>query len=44
MMEWDGTRSGNPQPQNVYLWFLNVTTPGGKSISKTGTVTIYRNN
>jgi gliding motility-associated-like protein len=44
MTEWDGTRSGAPQPQDVYLWFLKVTTPGGKSISKTGTVTIYRNN
>jgi len=33
---WDGSRNGN----GVYLWFLKVTTPTGKSISKTGTVTI----
>jgi gliding motility-associated-like protein len=41
--EWDGTYRGNPQPQDVFLWFLKVTTPSGKSISKTGTVTIYHN-
>jgi gliding motility-associated-like protein len=40
LAEWDGTRNGNPQPQGVYLWFLKVTTPSGKRISKTGTVTI----
>jgi gliding motility-associated-like protein len=39
---WDGTQSGNPQPQGVYLWFLKVTTPSGKSISKSGTITIIR--
>jgi len=38
--EWDGSVNGNPQPQGVCLWFLKVTTPSGKSISKTGTVTI----
>ena len=36
---WDGSRKGN----GVYLWFLKVTTPSGKSISKTGTVTIINN-
>jgi gliding motility-associated-like protein len=41
--EWDGTHKGIPQPQTVFLWFLNVTTPSGKSISRTGTVTIYHN-
>jgi gliding motility-associated-like protein len=40
--EWDGTYNGNLQPQDVYLWFLRLTTPSGKSISKSGTVTIYR--
>jgi gliding motility-associated-like protein len=40
---WDGTHNGTPQPQDVFLWFLKVTTPSGKSISKTGTVTIYIN-
>lgn len=38
--EWNGSRNGNPQPQGVYLWFLKVTTPTGKEISRTGTVTI----
>jgi len=38
--EWDGSQNGNPQPQGVCLWFLKVTTPSGKSISKTGTLTI----
>jgi gliding motility-associated-like protein len=41
--EWDGTQNGKPQPQGVYLWFLKVVTPSGKSISKTGTVTIIHN-
>ena len=40
LAEWDGSLNGNPQPQGVYLWFLKVTTPSGKRISKTGTVTI----
>ena len=38
--EWDGSLNGDPQPQGVYLWFLKVTTPTGKNISRTGTVTI----
>lgn len=38
--EWDGTKNGSPQPQGVYLWYLKLTTPSGKSISRTGTVTI----
>lgn len=37
---WDGSRNGNPQPQGVYLWFLKVTTPTGKNISRTGTITL----
>jgi gliding motility-associated-like protein len=39
---WDGTESGKPVPQGVYLWYLKTTTPSGKEISKTGTVTIIR--
>jgi gliding motility-associated-like protein len=41
--EWDGNYKGKPQPEDVYLWFLKMTTPSGKSISRTGTVTIYFN-
>ena len=37
---WDGTQNGTPQAQDVCLWYLKVVTPSGKSISKTGTVTI----
>ena len=37
---WDGSKNGKPQTQGVCLWFLKVTTPSGKSISKTGTITV----
>lgn len=40
--EWDGTKNGSPQPVGVCLWFLKLTTPSGKPISKTGTVTIVK--
>ncbi|TAL63974.1 MAG: T9SS type B sorting domain-containing protein, partial [Bacteroidetes bacterium] len=40
---WDGTQNGKALSQGVYLWFLKVTTPSGKSISKTGTVTTVNN-
>jgi gliding motility-associated-like protein len=38
--EWDGSDKDGNRLQNVYLWFLRVTTTSGKKISKTGTVTI----
>jgi gliding motility-associated-like protein len=41
--EWDGTHNGTPEPEGVCLWFLKLTTPAGKTISRTGTVTIIRN-
>jgi gliding motility-associated-like protein len=41
--EWNGSKNGNPEPQGVYLWFLKLTTPSGKVVSKTGTVTIISN-
>lgn len=40
---WDGSMNGDTLPQGVYLWFLKVTGQNGKSISKTGTITIFRN-
>ena len=40
---WDGMRNGKVQPEGVYLWFLRVTTPSGKRLTRTGTVTIVRN-
>lgn len=41
--QWDGTNKGNQEPQGVYLWFLKLTTPSGKVITRTGTVTIINN-
>lgn len=38
MEEWDGSGAN----EGVYLWWLKVTTPSGKSLTKTGTVTIIR--
>lgn len=40
---WNGSMNGDTLPQGVYLWFLKVTGQTGKSISKTGTITIFRN-
>ncbi|HUU99416.1 MAG TPA: gliding motility-associated C-terminal domain-containing protein [Bacteroidales bacterium] len=40
---WDGSRNGTPYPQDVCLWFLRVRTPSGKDISRTGTVSVFRN-
>ncbi len=39
---WDGTSGGSPAPQDVYIWFLRVTTPSGLSIDRTGTITVVR--
>lgn len=39
---WDGTVGGSPAPEGVYLWFLKVRTPTGKSISRTGTITLFK--
>jgi gliding motility-associated-like protein len=38
MDEWDGAGC----EQGVYLWFLQVKTPSGKKIKKTGTITIVK--
>jgi len=40
---WDGTFNGSRLPRDVFLWMLKVTTPSGRTISRTGTVTIFRN-
>ena len=42
MGTWDGSDNGNPVPEGVYLWFIRLMTPEGKSISRTGTVTIIK--
>jgi gliding motility-associated-like protein len=38
--EWDGSQDRNQAQQEVCLWFLKVTTPSGRIVSKTGTLTI----
>ena len=40
---WDGLVKGKPIPQGVCLWFLKVKSPTGIIISKTGTLTIFKN-
>jgi gliding motility-associated-like protein len=40
---WDGGGNGYSPSDGICLWFLKVTTPSGKSLSKTGTLTILRN-
>jgi gliding motility-associated-like protein len=40
---WDGMTEAGPLSQGVYLWFLRLKTPSGKSIIRTGTVTIIKN-
>lgn len=37
---WDGRHSGTPLPPGVYLWSLRLTTPSGRAMNMTGTVTI----
>ena len=41
--EWDGTSRGNQLPAGLYLWYLNLMTPSGRKITRTGTVTIIFN-
>ncbi len=40
---WDGSKNSRPQSDGVCLWFLKVTTPSGKRLTRTGTVTILKN-
>lgn len=42
-MQWDGTSGGVPLGQGLYLWFLKVRSPSGKTFSQSGTVTIVFN-
>jgi hypothetical protein len=42
--KWDGSKSGSSLPPDVYLWYLSVRSPSGKSYRKSGTVTIIKNN
>jgi gliding motility-associated-like protein len=42
-LSWDGSQGGSLHSQDVCLWFLKVTTPSGKRITRTGTITILNN-
>ncbi len=39
---WDGTSGDSPVPPDVVIWYLRLTTPSGKTIDRTGTLTIVR--
>lgn len=39
---WDGKFNGNPQPEDSYVYFLQLRSANGKLITKKGTVTIVR--
>jgi hypothetical protein len=41
LQHWDGNSEGS-QSGAVYIWTLKVTTPSGREINRTGTVTIIR--
>ena len=40
---WNGMTGGRKLPEDVYIWFIEAETPEGKTISRTGTVTIIFN-
>jgi len=40
--EWDGSYTGQKVPEGVYLWFLRIKSPTGKTISRTGTITVVK--
>lgn len=39
---WDGTFNGAPQPEGTYVYFLQIRSSKGKTITKKGTVTLVR--
>lgn len=43
MEPWDGKEKGKSVAEGVYLWFIRLTAPDGKKISRTGTVTVAKN-
>jgi gliding motility-associated-like protein len=40
---WDGSTGGSIVSKGVYLWFLKLTTPTGRNITRTGTLTVIKN-
>jgi len=43
LQAWDGISRGDRLQQDAYIWFLEVITPGGKTITRQGVVTIIFN-
>ena len=42
-LNWDGKFRGSALPQGVFIWYLKLKTPSGDIVSRTGTVTILKN-
>ncbi|HUS87006.1 MAG TPA: gliding motility-associated C-terminal domain-containing protein [Bacteroidales bacterium] len=40
LKSWSAEYRGEKLPQDVYLWFLEVKTPSGRTLTRNGTVTI----
>ena len=40
---WNGMSGGRKLPEDVYIWFIEAETPDGKTISRTGTLSIIFN-
>ncbi len=40
---WDGSDKNSPPLEGVYIWSVRIRTNTGNKISRTGTVTIYKN-
>lgn len=40
---WDGSVDNRSPEEDVYLWYVKARTGTGMNISRTGTVTVYRN-
>lgn len=40
---WNGSLGNRQLPEDVYIWFIEAETPGGKTITRTGTVAIIFN-
>ncbi len=39
---WDGNNNGVQQPMDTYIYLLRMRSANGKTISRTGTVTLVR--
>ncbi len=40
--KWDGNFEGSPAPQGVYIYFIQYSTPGDRSIDERGNFTLIR--